>query len=501
MSNYDIQLAEDMGDFFGDPLGWAMYAFDWENDPSIQIVEMPPKYQKRFGLRYGLDDWACEMLDDWGEKIRQNDFDGKTPAPPFLQAISSGHGIGKSCITAIIILFIMSTRPHAKGIVTATTSSQLQTKTWAELGKWLKKCVTSHWFDYTNGKGNMHISHVDYPESWRCDGQTCREENSEAFAGNHSVNSSPFYIFDEASGVPDKIWEVAEGGMTDGEPFWFAFGNPTRNTGRFRECFRRFRHRWNNRIVDSRDVKITNKDKLNEWLNDYGLESDFFKVRVRGLFPSQSTKQFIPEDLVRQSMDKEILPAQYCFAPIIITCDPAWDGDDALVIAVRQGLCFKILDVLPKNDNDMYIAQMIAGYEDQFNADAVFIDGGYGTGIVSGGKTLGRLWRLVWFSEKPIDNGYLNKRAEMWGGIKAWLKDGGKIPNDEDLFMDLTSPETVARMDGKIQLESKADMKKRGLPSPNKADCLALSFAYPVVKKEFIQDDYEKDMAVNHGGY
>ena len=112
----------------------------------------------------------------------------------------------------------------------------------------------------------------------------------------------------------------------------------------------------------------------------------------------------------------------------------------------------------------------------------MFVDGGYGTGIVSGGRTLGRKWHIVWFSGASADPGCLNKRAEMWNSMKRWLKEGGTIPADQVLADDLTGPEAVPRMDGKIQLESKEDMKTRGLPSPNRADALALTFAHPVIK-------------------
>lgn len=151
-----------------------------------------------------------------------------------------------------------------------------------------------------------------------------------------------------------------------------------------------------------------------------------------------------------------------------------------LVIAMRQGLKFDILYRIPKNDNDIMIATRIAALEDEHKADAVFIDGGYGTGIVSAGRTMGRAWQIVWFSEKPLSEAYLNKRAEMWGLAKEWLSEGGAIPDDDDLFYDLIGPETVPRMDGKIQLESKDQMKRRGLISPNCGDALALSFARPV---------------------
>jgi len=466
------------------PLDWVMFAFPWDSAPSIQMCELESPYKERFNSKYGPDLWACQFLDSWSESIKKNKFNLKDPVPAFQAAIASGHGIGKSTITAWIILFIISTRPHSKGICTANTSDQLKTKTWAELGKWQKKCISGDWFEYNNGKGNMNIYHKEFKESWRCDGQTCREENSESFAGLHAANSSPYYIFDEASAIPDKIWEVAEGGLTDGEPFWFAFGNPTRNTGRFRECFRKFRNRWKTKHIDSRHVQITNKTKMNEWVKDYGEESDFVKVRVKGVFPQQSLKQFIGDDLVNQAKARHLRKTQYDFAAKILTVDPAWEGDDSLEIGMRQGLAFEILRSLPKNDNDVAVANLVASLEDQYKVDAVFIDMGYGTGIVSVGRTLGRDWQLVSFAEKPIDNGYLNKRAEMWGLMKKWLQEGGAIPDDDELVADLTGPETVPRLDGKIQLESKNDMKKRGIPSPNKGDALALSFAYPVSKRD-----------------
>ena len=178
-------------------------------------------------------------------------------------AVSSGHGIGKSAITGWIVTWIMCTRPFSQGTVTANTFQQLDTKTWSQIRKWMKLSVASHWFTI----GASKIYHNDYPESWFCSAQTCREENSEAFAGQHAANSTSFYINDEASAIPDIIFEVQDGGLTDGEPMQFNFGNPTRNTGRFRECWRKFRHRWKTYKVDSRDVQITNKEYLNSYFS------------------------------------------------------------------------------------------------------------------------------------------------------------------------------------------------------------------------------------------
>jgi hypothetical protein len=489
----DIEIAKEVATFFDDPMGFVMFAFPWDTDQSIQIVELEEPWASRYDSKYGPDRWACEFLDEWGEAIKKNGFDPHNPVavPAYQAAVSSGHGIGKSTLTSWIILFIASTRPHSKGVVTANTSDQLKTKTWGELGKWSKKCITGHWFEYNNGKGNMNLYHKDHKETWRCDGQTCREENSESFAGLHAANSSPYYIFDEASAVPDTIWEVAEGGLTDGEPFWFAFGNPTRNTGRFRECFRKFRKRWRTRHIDSRSVAITNKEKIQEWIDDYGEDSDFVKVRVRGVFPHMSIKQFIGEDLVEAARGRHLTKRQYEFAPRIITCDPAWEGDDELVIAMRQGLAFEILKVIPKNDNDVEIANLIAFYEDKYKADGVIIDMGYGTGIYSAGVTMGRDWLLVAFGGASPEPGYLNMRAYMYGQAKKWLQAGGAIPDDDDLCFELCAPETVPRFDGIIQLESKKDLKKRKIPSGNRADSLIISFAHQIAKKQDHQGEAE----------
>ena len=466
----DAELAKDFSQYVDDPFGFVLYAFNW-NEGELKGFTGP-------------DTWQEDYLNSVGAAVRGNAFNGFDPVDAIQMATASGHGIGKSALTAWLTLWIMCTRPFCKGIVTANTGPQLETKTWAEIAKWTRRCIARHWFKVTTGKGSMKMVRIGFEDTWRVDAQTCREENSEAFAGLHAANSTPFYIFDEASAIPDKIWEVAEGGLTDGEPMWFVFGNPTRNTGRFHKCFHGQRHRWDTKQIDSRNCALTNKKKIGEWVSDYGEDSDFVKVRVRGVFPSQSIRQFISVRAVDAARGRALRPEQYNFAPKILMCDPAWEGDDELVIGFRQGLFFEVLRVMPKNDNDVLIANILSQYEDELECDAVFIDAGYGTGIVSAGKTMGKTWRLVWFGEESPDPGCLNMRAYMWNQGKKWLDEGGHIPEeDEVLYQDLIGPETVPRLDGKIQLESKKDMKKRDIPSPNRADVLMLSFAFPVAKK------------------
>jgi len=403
-------------------------------------------------------------------------------------AIASGHDIGKSALVAWLILWAMSTFEDCRGVVTANTEGQLRTKTWPEVAKWHRLSINKHWFDVT---ATAIISkQKGHEKTWRIDAVAWSENNTEAFAGLHNEGKRVIILFDEASSIPDAIWEVTEGATLDSstEIIWAVFGNPTRNSGRFRDCFGKMKHRWLNRQIDSRDCRMPNKAQIEKWIEDYGLDSDFVKVRVRGMFPSMSAKQFISLEDVDAAYGRSIRPEKYMFAPKILTVDPAWEGDDELVIGLRQGLAFSVLRVIPKNDNDMHVASLIASLEDEKQADAVFIDAGYGTGIVSAGKILKRDWQLVWFGSKSTDKGCANKRAEMWKATRDWLKSGGCIPSDPVLHADLIGPETIFTMDGKILLESKKDMKARGVASPGRGDALALSFAYPVNKKAITRE-------------
>lgn len=448
-----------------DPLRWARLAYDWGMGELAGVI--------------GPRKWQAEVMGDISVHLKNPE----TRHMPLMLSVASGHGIGKSACIGMIINWAMSTCEDCKIIVTANTDTQLRTKTSPEIGKWARLSITSSWFNPQSA--SVASLDPEHSKTWRCDMVPWSEHNTEAFAGLHNQGKRIVLIFDEASAIADKVWEVAEGALTDEntEIIWIAFGNPTRNTGRFRECFRRYKHRWIGRQIDSRTVEGTNKAQIQKWIDDYGEDSDFVKVRVRGLFPSMSSRQFISEVDVTEAYGKELRPDQYSFAPKILTCDPAWEGDDELVIGLRQGLAFRILHRMAKNDNDLVVAQILARFEDEEQADAVFVDAGYGTGIVSAGQGLGRDWLLVWFASGSSDIGCLNKRAEMWKAARDWLKGGGAIPADPTLRDELQAPEIVPRIDGKTQIESKKEMKARGVPSPNRADALVLSFAFPVAKR------------------
>lgn len=461
-------LAEVAARYRRDPLGFTLAAFPW-GEPGTELAAYrgPRRWQRR-------------TL----ERIRYHLEQGHTPGGAVKMATASGHGIGKSALVSFIAHWAMVTQEDCRGIITANTERQLLTKTQPEFAKWHRLSLYSHWFHLT--ATSYYSTDPDHAETWRLDFHPWSEQNTEAFAGLHNEGKRLFVLFDEASKIADKVWDVTEGALTDAsaEIFWFAFGNPTRATGRFRECWRKYRHRWDTQNIDSRTVEGISHQQILEWVQDRGEDSDFVKVRVRGIFPSAGFRQFIGQDLIDAARGRELRPEQYKFAPVIIGVDPAWTGEDDFVIVMRQGLYSRVLATFPKNDDDVWMAGVVARFEDELGADAVFIDGGFGTGIVSVGRNLGRTWRIVWFSEKPYREGSLNKRAEMYDDCRIWLREGGAIPDHEALATDLAAVETSPRVDGKLALRSKEEMKTEGLASPNHSDALVLTFAHPVVSRK-----------------
>lgn len=457
------QLISDMAGFAGDPLGWVMYSFPW-GEGELKDYKGPEQWQK-------------DILSAVGSGLLTID-------QAIQIAIASGHGIGKSTLVAWLILWALSTMEDTRGVVTANTKTQLETKTWAELSKWYRLFIAKHWFIKTATA--IYSADPEHKETWRVDMIPWTKEKPEAFAGLHNQGKRILIIFDEASAIPDVIWETTEGALSDQNTqiIWCVFGNPTRNSGRFFESFHKHRNTWIRRQIDARTVTITNKEQIRKSIETFGIDSDYVKVRILGQFPSASSRQFISTEIADAARGRTFAQSAYINAPKILMLDNAWEGGDEIVIGLRQGLVYKILATYQKNDDDGKIAAALAKFEDQEQADAVFIDFGYGTGVYSFGKALGRNWILVKFGSGSDDPGYAQKRSEMWGKMRDWLKDGGCIPDDQVLYDDLIGPEAYPNLKGEIQLETKEDMKKRGLASPNRGDNLALSFAYPVFKKD-----------------
>lgn len=469
------ELFGDLGSLTHDPYKFVIYAYPWGEGELLN--------------HQGPDVWQTKVLCEIRDKLAANK---NLPLKVILEAISSGHGPGKTALVCWLIHWAIATCADTHGVVTANTEAQLKTKTWAELSKWHRLFIAKDFFELTATA--IYSKQPEHEHTWRIDQVAWSEEKSEAFAGLHNQGKRIIVIFDESSAIPDKIWEVTEGALTDKdtEIIWLVCGNPTRNTGRFHACFNTLRHRWNTHQVDSRTAKMANQEQIQQWIEDYGEDSDFCRVRIKGEFPNVSDRQFIPTSYVTQARTRKLSLMMYDFAPKIIGVDPSWTGSDEFTIYLRQGNFCKQLGKYRKNDDDFQMAGYISKFEDIEKADAVFVDLGFGTGIVSAGKQMQRNWVLVAFGGKSTTPGMANKRTEMWYDMKQWLKDGGMIPDDPILAAELVGPEyyviPTGRNAGKTILESKEDMKRRGISSPNRADALALTFAYPVLPKNRMFD-------------
>lgn len=467
------ELAAFVGQFYDDPLGFVEACYPWGEPGPLDSYKGPDK-------------WQAEFLGRIGEEVRKNRFDGLKPVAAIRRAVSSGHGIGKSTIAAWLVDWIMSTRPHSQGTVTANTFTQLETKTWAAVKKWTALCITAHWFVVND---NM-MYQVDNKATWFCAPSSCKEENSEAFAGQHAATSTSFYVFDEDSAVPDKIHEVSEGGLTDGEPMVFRFGNPTRNTGDFYQaCFGRGRDLWNPTIVDARESAFTNKALFKEWIDAHGEDSDFVRVRVRGLAPRASELQWIDQERVWNAQNRR-LPHVFVDEPLVCGVDVSDGGAAWNVVRFRRGTDARSIPPvrLPgqavRNDRSGFLAKLASILDGQFmgrKVEAMFVDSAFGAPYVERLHAMGHdnVFEIRFGADAP-DRHFANLRAYMWGRCKDWLEHGSIPHDDHTLETDLTGPGYHLNRKDQFVIESKEEMAKRGLASPDDGDALCLTFAAAV---------------------
>jgi hypothetical protein len=468
-SSPDLDLANEVSKYYDDPLGFVIFAFPWGE----------PGPLKNFS---GPDKWQVDFLRDLGAEVRKRRFDGEHAVAPIRMTASSGHGIGKSVMAAMLVCWVMSTRPMCQITVSANTFPQLSTRTWMQIQKWFGMCITNHWFKVTSER----VFHKTRQAAWQCSAQTCKEENSESFAGQHAAESSSVYIFDESSAIPDKIFEVSEGGLTDGEPMIFMFGNCTRLSGKFHRInFGSERTLWNRRCIDSRASRFTNKEQIVKWIEEHGEDSDFVRVRVRGLPPRASDIQFIDSDRVNAAQRREAL--YLADDPLIAALDVARGGEDNCVIRFRRGSdakSIKSLEIPGEQVRDSMRLISVAAevlsnyYQGNVKVAMLFVDE---TGV--GGPIVDRLKQLghsnvqgVQFGGMSPDPHYENMRTYMWAMMKEWLPHGA-IDSDPQLELDLCGPGYGHNKRDQLTLESKEAMKKRGLASPDHGDALAMTFA------------------------
>lgn len=491
-------LIEECAQYTNDPLGFVLWAFPWgEAGTELENEEGP-------------EAWQARVLNQLGQGIISSD-----------QAIRiarcSGHGIGKSALVSWVILWAIATFEDTKGIVTANTETQLKTKTWSELSRWFSRFIAKDCFDFTATRIAIKSRETEDQARWKIDMVPWNEKNPEAFAGLHNKGKRLLLIMDEASGIPDVIWDVAEGALTDANTqiIWLVFGNPTKASGRFRHCFPQGDnyHRWHGEAIDARTVRFTNKKQIAEWAEDWGEDHDFFRVKVRGVFPRIDTTSFIGFELAREASERDI---EYDSSTIVLGVDVGRYGDDPSCIYPRKGRDARThMPVFyfaePTEYGTMGLVDKVVKVFNSLQATMVFVDdGGVGGGVVDRLRQLRIPVIGVDFSKKSDnfnpndDTKYANKRAEIWGAMRNWLVKGAivdKVPGVErGLIEELCSPMFGFNGKEEILLESKKDMRKlRNIKSTNAGDALALTFAYDVslarrpgeeAEKPFVSPDY-----------
>lgn len=466
------EVLDQLAEFEFDPLGFVLWAFPW-GVPGTSLAK-----------KTGPEKWQVEVLTYIGEQLRA----GGDLGAVVRTAVSAGRGVGKSALVCWIILWAIATFEDTRGSVTANTESQLRTKTWAELAKWHQLFIARELFVLTATA--IYSADPNHAKTWRIDAVPWAENKPEAIAGAHNEGKRALYLFDEASPIPDPIWEFTEGSMTEANTqiIWAVFGNHTRTSGTFHKITTRS-SRWKTWRVDAREVSFANLKEIEAWIEEYGLDSDYVRVHVLGLAPRAGFSNFIGAETVEAARRRTVPRLAYQAYQKILAVDPARFGDDWSVITLRQGLkvhfqialsgfdgpelCGRIMELVQKNPGIACIAY-------DANGNGADLDS-----ALRRAPGLPTLIPVMWSVPAKDDKKYFNQRSECWGAMKDWLAHG-EIPDDDILADELTSLDYFYDALFRIQLESKKDAKKNHGKSPDRADSLAISFVAELIDRKVV---------------
>jgi len=414
---------------------------------------------------------------------------GAKPLPyqaEFLQAIAdgerkmsvrSGHGTGKSTSASWAMLWFVLLRFPNKVVVTAPTSGQLFDALFAELKRWINELPKQLQPMLTVKSDRVELAAA--PSEAFISARTSRAETPEALAGVHSENV--LLVVDEASGVPEKVFEAAAGSMSGHSATTILLSNPTRSSGTFFESQTRLAGSWWTRRWSCVDSPLVSEEFVDEMRLRYGEDSNAFRIRVLGEFPNADDSAIIPFHLIESAMKRDI--------EVTPDMKPVWAIDPARFGSDRTAFCKRVGNVVTEIKSwqgvDLMgtVGRVMAEYEalpmSQRPSEILVDSIGLGGGVVDRLRELGAPVRGVNVSEAPsLGQTYNNLRTELWFKTKAWLEDRScKLPHNEDLIADLAGIQYSFASSGKMQAESKDSMKRRGLKSPDLADALCLTMA------------------------
>ena len=392
-------------------------------------------------------------------------------------SVRSGHGTGKSTTSSWAMLWYVLLRFPNKVVVTAPTSGQLFDALFAELKRWINELPPQLQVLLTVKSDRVELSAA--PAEAFISARTSRAETPEALAGVHSQNV--LLVVDEASGVPEKVFEAAAGSMSGHSATTILLSNPTRSSGTFFESQTRLADTWWTRRWSCVESPLVSEEFVDEMRARYGEDSNAFRIRVLGEFPMADDDTIIPFHLADSAIKRDI--------EVTPDTKPIWGLDVARFGADKTALCKRYGNVVTEItswqglDLMQTVGRVMAEYEGlspSMRPSEILVDSiGVGGGVVDRLRELGAPVRGINVGESPaMGNTYMNLRAELWFKTKGWLEDRScKIPNDDQLLAELTSIRYAFTPGGKMKAESKDDMRKRGLKSPDLADALCLTMA------------------------
>ena len=392
-------------------------------------------------------------------------------------AIKSGHGVGKTAFESWVVLWWLMTHYPCKVAVTANSAHQLSDVLWTEIDRWARN-MPQAFKDLLEFKSDK-ISLKGATDSFAV-ARTSRRENPESLAGFHSPHM--LFVVEEASGVPNVIFETASGALSTPGAKIIMCGNPTRSDGYFYDAFHGDRDKWHCITVSCEEGEYVDPKFIAEMAEKYGAESNVFKVRVLGEFPTQSDDVLLPLHLIEDAVTRDVEAGPT--TPVVWGLDVARFGGDRSALAKRQGNVLVEPIKTWQNKDLMELAGIVLSEYDavpySMRPQAIYIDAiGLGAGLADRLRELDMPAVAVSVSETASLKDRFNRlRDELFWSCREWFEARDcHIPDDGTLMAELSGIRYKYLSTGKLKVESKDEMKRRGQRSPDVADAFVLTFS------------------------
>lgn len=407
--------------------------------------------------------------DPWQAKVMREVASGKRRI-----AIRAGHGVGKTAFCAWLVIWFMVTRYPQKTVLTAPTAGQLFDALFAETKFWVRKLPAALLELFELKAESIELK--SDPEGSFVSAKTSSKDRPEAMAGVHSQHV--LLICDEASAIPEEVYEAAAGSMSGFSACTILISNPTRNVGLFFMAFHALKDDWCCHHVSCIGSPRVSPDFVKQIIATYGQNSNQYRVRVLGEFALREDDVLLPAELVDAAFDRDIQPVPS--EPILYGLDVARFGDDRTVLAKRQGNV--VLEIKAWNGYDLMETVGRVLFEAKTDKPSeIMVDViGMGAGVADALRAAGMNVRDVNVAESAALNPGMNKlRDELWFALREWLYTRAvKLCRHDGLREELLAPTYgFAPQSGKLKVEAKDDIKKKIRRSPDIADAICLTFS------------------------